>query len=186
MPALKAVQPTDTTEPTPLELLQQFQHEQTRLQGELSALQDTRDLGKLDAVAGLSFRLAHVEKMLPTLEEEAQQYERDTRLAAARDRVQPLWATQAKRKAEARATLASACRDIVGAIEEFRLSHENQLHLLGQVGVRQGAYGGLVSQLIQCMHAAISLTGNHAEWQGKLATFDPPGCSATLPSQEIM
>ena len=66
------------------------------------------------------------------------------------------------------------------------MGHENQLHLLGQVGVRQGAYGGLVSQLIQCMHAAISLTGNAAEWQTKLDAFDTPGCSATLPTGEIM
>lgn len=187
MAALQAVQPAETPDPaSPPEVLAQFLAEQRRLQQQLASLQGTRDLARLDELASITAKLNHIDGLMPELEEEAAQYERDTRLAAARARVQPLWQVQAERKVAARASIAAACKAITAGVEDYGLAHGNQLALLDQVGLHRGEYGGMVAQLIQCLHAAISLAGGAPEWQGKLSAFDPPGCSPVLPISQIM
>lgn len=184
--ALKAVSPTPEPASTPVEVLTQFRDEQARLKQQLASLQGTRDIARLDDLASLTAKLTHIDGLMPELEEEAAEYERDTRIAAARATCQPRWQAQAARKSAARASIAAACRDITAAVSEYGLAHGNQLTLLDQVGLRRGEYGGMVAQLVACLHAAISLTGGALEWQGKLSTFDAPGCSAVLPTSEIM
>jgi hypothetical protein len=186
MAALKAVPPAETPEQTPLDTLRAWQDAQALLREEVTTLETGSDLAGLDRLAIARVKLEHVTSKLPALEEEAQDWERTQRLMAARERVSPLWAAQAQRKVEARATLAAACKDITDALELFRLAHDTQLHLFDQIGVRRGTYGNLFSQLLQAFHSAVSLQGDFREWQTRLRDFDAPGCSSIPPSQEIM
>jgi hypothetical protein len=188
MPALKAVQPAETPEPaSPPEVLAQFCTERDKLQQQLVALARTRDLSQLDHVAATKAKLAHIDELLPELAVEARDWEESERLAAAREKVSPLWAAQAQRKAAARSTIASACKAIVHGIEEYSLAHQNQLHLMDQLGIRRGDYGSLAAQLVAAVHAGMNVgSGTAGEWQNKIEQFDPPGCSATPPSAEIM
>lgn len=191
MPALKAVQPTAPepapSEQTPPAILATFCTERDKLQQQLTALAGTRDLSRLDDVATMKAKLAHIDELLPELAVEARDWEDSERLRAAREKVSAPWAVQAQRKAAARTAIASACKAIVQGIEEYSLAHQNQLHLMDQIGVRRGTYGGLAAQLVAAVHAGMNVgSGTAGEWQNKIEQFDPPGCSATPPSAEIM
>ena len=192
MPALKAVQPAETPEPappeqTPAEVLATFCTEHDRLVQQLAALAGTRDLSRLDEVTSLKTKLAHIDELLPELAVEARDWEDAERLRAAREKVSPVWAAQAVRKREARTALAAACRAIVQGLQEYALAHQNQLHLMDQLGLRRGDYGALAAQLVAALHAALNVgSGTAGAWQTKIEQFDPPGCSSQPPSGEIM